>query len=146
MLVPSEATVVYATEFHQVIEVFDEVSDPETGASSLVPTSAIPSVSASFTDKGIVITPSAGRVTISGKYITSHNISWQYLDLTGAVKTSDTPPEPGTFSKITKVDSPPRLIETCVYTIAGQTFTHTITIVSYDPIANTLKSLLAEVV
>lgn len=146
MLVPTEATVVYATEFHQVIEVFDEVTDPESGESSLVPTSSIPSVSASFVDTGVVVTPSAGRVTISGKYITSHNISWQYLDLTGAVQTSEAPPESGTFSKITKVDSPSRLIETCIYTIDGQTFTHTITLVSYDPIANTLKSLLAEVV
>jgi hypothetical protein len=146
MLSISEATVVYATKFNQVIEVFDEVSDPETGESSLVPSSSVPSVSASFNDSGVTILPSAGRVTISGQYNQSHSISWQYLDLTGAVKTSDTPPETGTFSKITKVDSPPRLIETCVYTIAGQTFTHTITIVSYDPIANTLKSLLAEVV
>jgi hypothetical protein len=114
--------------------------------SSSAPSSSVPSVSASFNDSGVTILPSAGRVTISGQYNQSHSISWQYLDLTGAVKTSDTPPETGTFSKITKVDSPPRLIETCVYTIAGQTFTHTITIVSYDPIANTLKSLLAEVV
>lgn len=145
MLSITEATVGMATPFTQVIEVQTETVDPETGETVTEPSETAPVVTASFTDVGVVITPEVGKVTISGLYRQIIVTSWTYIDLDEKIVTTDMAPEIGTFKMITKVDSPANLKETCIYTIDGETFTHTVDLGSYTGIANTLKSLLATV-
>jgi hypothetical protein len=145
MLSITEATVGMATPFTQVIEVILEEVDPETGETTSTPAETVPVVTASFSDPGVVITSEVGKVTISGLYRSIIVTSWTYLDLEGNITTSNMAPELGTFNMITKVDSPASLTEVCIYTIEGETFTHTVDLGSYSGIATTLKSLLATV-
>lgn len=145
MLSPSSATVVFATQFTQVVQVLSSSVDPVTGESSSTPSTTVPVVTASFTDPGVTITPAVGQVTIAGQYKKIIPISWTYIDTTGAVVTKDTAPDLGTFKMIVKVDSPPALQVPCIYTIDGETFTHTVDLVSYSTVADKLKSLLASV-
>jgi hypothetical protein len=145
MLSVTAATIAPATQFTLVITVTDESVDPTTGETTLSPSTSVPSVTASFTDPGIVITPAVGQVTISGMYKTIIQTNWTYLTLTGASVTSPQAPDLGTFKTITKVDSPANLTELCTYSIGSNTFTHTVDLVSYSGIGDLLKSLLATV-
>lgn len=145
MLTVTSATVGMATPFTQVIDVQVETIDELTGETILVPSETVPVVTASYTDPGVVITTEVGRVTISGLYRSIIVTSWTYLNLNKTLVTTNMAPEIGTFSMITKVDSPANLKETCTYTIDGESFVHTVDLVSYSGIANTLTSLLATV-
>ena len=149
MLVPASGTVTFGDQFSVTIQVVTETStvDPETGQSSTTtsPTTEIPTVTASYTDAGVTITPAPGQVTISGRYTSIIPITWTYLNNSKQTVTSPTAPATGSFYKITQVDSPPKLTETCTYTIAGEPFVHTVTLGSYTTIANQLKNLLATV-
>jgi len=155
MLDVTAATVVFGDTFTQVINVVPD-TPPDTGGGSggdsgggssppPAPPQTIPVVTASYTDSGVTITAELAKVTISGKYTTIIKTHWEWLDLTGAPQSGSSAPPTGTFKKITKVDSPVNLKETCIYTIDGATFTHTVDLVSYDKIGNLLKSLLATV-
>jgi hypothetical protein len=146
MLSVTSGSVVFGDQFTVTIEVLAE----STGGSGEgetppppEPTTEIPEVTASFTDSGVTVTPAAGKVTISGKYTSIFEIPWTYINLQGAVVTSITAPEAGTYKKITSVQSPSVFTKTCTYTIAGESFVHTVTLGSYTTIANKLKSLLA---
>lgn len=145
MLSITAATVVFGQPFTQVIDVLVEGVDPLTGEPSSGPSTEIPTVTASFVDPGVVILAEPGKVTISGTYQAIIQTSWTSIATSGALQTSLVPPAIGTFQKITKVDSPSSLTQPCVYTIGTDTFTHTVDLVSYTGIANTLKSLLATV-
>lgn len=145
MLSVTEATIGMATPFTQVIEVQTEEVDPTTGEPVLVPSTTVPTVTASFNDVGVVITREIGKVTLSGLYRQIIVTSWTYINLSDQIVTTDMAPALGTFKMITKVDSPANLKETCIYTIDGETFTHTVDLGSYTGIADTLKSLLATV-
>ena len=152
MLDITAATVVFGDEFTQVINVVPD-TPPDSGGSGgdpppappPTPPQTIPVVTASYTDPGVTIKAELAKVTISGKYTTIIKTHWEWLDLTGAQQSGSSAPPQGTFKKITKVDSPANLKETCIYTIDGATFTHTVDLVSYDKIGNLLKSLLATV-
>lgn len=145
MLTVTAATVGMATPFTQVIEVQTETVDELTGETTLVPSETVPVVTTSFVDPGVVITPEVGKVTISGLYRKIIITTWTYIDLNKAIVTEQMAPEIGTFTMITKVDSPANLKEVCTYTIDGETFVHTVDLVSYSGVADTLKSLLATV-
>lgn len=150
MLSVTSATVVFGDEFTQVIDVLPDTPPEGEGGSGEppaepppTPPQTIPIVTASYTDPGVTIKTELAKVTISGKYTTIIKTHWEWLDLTGASVSGSSAPAQGTFKKITKVDSPANLKETCVYTIDGATFTHTVDLVSYDKIGNLLKSLIA---
>jgi hypothetical protein len=159
MLSITAATVVFGDEFTQVIDIVPD-TPPEGGGEpppepppEPVPVT-LPVVTASVTDEGVTIKPeliytgnvaTAAKVTISGKYTTIIKTNWAWLDLAGAPQSGSSAPPVGTFKKITKVDSPANLKETCIYTIDGLTFTHTVDLVSFDKVGNLLKSLLATV-
>jgi hypothetical protein len=159
MLDITAATVVFGDEFTQVINIVPDTppeggGDPPPDPPPTPPPVILPVVTASVTDAGVTIKPeliytgnvaTAAKVTISGKYTTIIKINWEWLDLSGAPKTGSSAPPTGTFKKITKVDSPANLKETCIYTIDGATFTHTVDLVSYDKVGNLLKSLVATV-
>jgi hypothetical protein len=161
MLDITAATVVFGDEFTQVINIVPD-TPPEGGGSGDPPPDPppapapviLPVVTASVTDAGVTVKPeliytgniaTAAKVTISGKYTTIIKTNWEWLDNTGAQKSGSSAPPTGTFKKITKVDSPANLKETCIYTIDGLTFTHTVDLVSFDKIGNLLKSLVATV-
>ena len=145
MLSVTTATVGMATPFTQVIDVLVETVDELTGETTLTPSDAVPVVTASYVDPGVVVSAEVGRVTISGLYRSIIVTSWTYIDLNKSIVTTNMAPELGTFTMITKVDSPARLTEDCTYTIGGESFVHTVDLVSYSGIADTLKSLLATV-
>jgi len=145
MLTVTEATVGMATPFTQVIDVQVETIDELTGETILVPSETVPTVTASYTDPGVVIATEVGKVTISGLYRSIIVTSWTYINLDKAIVTTNMAPELGTFTMITKVDSPANLKEVCTYSIDGESFVHTVDLGSYSGIANTLKSLLATV-
>jgi hypothetical protein len=145
MLSVTSASVTFATLFTQVITVFSQTVDPETGATTDIPSTTVPVVTASFTDPGVVITPAVGSVTISGIYKEIIVTTWQYINQSGAIVSTPIVPDLGTFQKITKVDSPANLIEVCTYTIDGESFIHAVSLPSYTIIADSLKSLLATV-
>lgn len=151
MLTPSAATVVYNTEFTITVTISTvetvEGTDPETGEPTSTPvetpSTEVPVVTRSFNDPGVTVTPGAGSVTISGKYTAILPVTWKWLDLSGAQKSGDQPPAPGTYYKLFQMDSPPKLSEDCVYTIGGETFTHTVTLVTYDTLKNKMLELIA---
>lgn len=139
MLTPNSGTVVFGEQFSVTIAITTESSDPEAPAE---PPTTIPTVTASFKDPGVTVTPSIGQVVISGKYTAIIPVGWTYLDKAGNQKTSDLTPALGSFSKIVKVDSPTSLTATCTYTIDGEVFTHTVDLVSFTKISTALKDLL----
>ena len=151
MLTPSAATVVFNTEFTLTITISTsetvEGTDPETGepTSTIVetPSTEVPTVTRSFNDPGVTVTPSAGSVTISGKYTSILPVTWKWLDLNGEQKTGNQPPAAGTYYKLFQMDSPPKLSEDCVYTIGSEQFTHTVTLVTYDTLKNQMLELIA---
>lgn len=144
MLTPSAATVVFGTEFTQVIT----VSTSEPGATPEdppveTPSTEIPTVTASFQDLGVTVTTGPGTATISGKYTSILPVVWKWLDLSNVQKTDTAPPADGTYNKIFQLDSPPNLSETCTYTIGGENFVHTVTLVTYDTLKNVLLAKVA---
>lgn len=147
MLTPSSGTVTFNEQFTVTINVVTESStvDPETGqtTTTTTPSTEVPVVTASFTDPGVTITTAPGQVTLSGKYISIIQTTWTYLDNNKQTVTSPSAPAVGSYFKITQVDSPAKLTETCTYTISNEPFVHTVTLGSYTTIANQLKSLLA---
>ena len=151
MLTPSSATVVFNTEFTQVITVSTsetvEGVDPETGepTSSVVetPSTVIPTVTASFKDPGVTITTAPGTVTLSGKYTSILPVTWKWLDLNNVQQTGKEPPANGTYNKIFQMDSPPSLTETCTYSIDSESFVHTVTLVTYDTLRDTMLAKIA---
>jgi hypothetical protein len=145
MLSITEADVVFGTQFTQIITVFAEETDPETGEVTNIPSTTVPVITKSFNDPGVTVILEVGQVTISGTYRSIIAISWEYIDLNDVVQSTNSTPTPGTFNKITKVDSPSNLTEDCIYTIDGETFTHHVSIPSYTVIADTLKTLLATI-
>lgn len=149
MLTPASGSVTFNEPFSVTITVTTEESttDPTTGETTTgsIPSTEIPTVTASFTDPGVTITKGPGTVTISGKYTSIIPINWTYLNTSGQTVTSTVAPAVGTFFKITKVDSPPMLTATCTYTIGSEPFVHTVSLGSYSTIANQLKSLLATI-
>lgn len=145
MLSVTTGTVVFGTPFTISIDVFSEEVDPETGETTTTAGTEVPVVTKSFDDPGVTVTAEIGKVTIAGTYRKIIVTSWDYLDLNGELKTVQVTPEIGTFTKITKVDSPAKLKEDCVYTIDGETFTHTVDLGSYTVVADTLKQLLKTV-
>ena len=141
MLTPSAATVVFNTNFTQVIT----VSTSEAGATPEdppveTPSTEVPTVTASFQDPGVTVTTGPGTVTITGKYTAILPVLWKWLDLNNAEKSGTAPPAAGTYNKIFQLDSPPSLTETCKYTIGSEEFVHTVTLVTYD----TLRDVLLE--
>lgn len=136
MLSTTAATVVFATQFTQTINVSIDEETPST---------TIPVVTRDYVDPGVTISKAAGTVTISGSYNKIIPVIWYYIDLTGQQQTTDTTPTPGTFRAIFRVDSPASLTANCIYTIDGETFTHTVSMSSYDQIATNLRSLLETV-
>lgn len=140
MITPSSGTVTFGEQFSVTISITTE-STEEGGTP--VPGTTIPDVTASFNDPGVTILAEEGQVTISGKYTSIIPIPWTYIDLTGNVVTSTSPPDVGKYEKITGVESPSSLTATCTYTIDSDSFVHTVTLGSYSSIANTLQTLLA---
>lgn len=144
MISITQATVPFASQFTQVITVYSTIVD-ETGTETQVQSTTVPVITKSFDDPGVTVTATAGQVTISGMYRKIIVTNWQYINKQGAIVQSQVTPALGSYRMITKVDSPSKLKETCVYTIDGETFTHTVDMGSYTVVANTLKSLLAAV-
>lgn len=145
MLTPSSATQVFGETFSITIT----VSSSEPGATPEdppveTPSTEVPTVTRSFNDPGVTVTAAAGSVTISGKYTSILPTTWKWLDLSGAEKTGVAPPAVGTYSKIFQMDAPPALTAQCVYTIGGEQFVHTVTLVTYDTLKNTLLDLLSK--
>ena len=151
MLTPSAATVVFNQEFTQVITVSTsetvEGVDPETGEPTSetvnTPSTVVPTVTASFQDSGVKLETGPGTVTLSGKYVSILPVTWKWLDLNNVRQTGKEPPADGTYNKIFQLDSPPNLTETCTYSIDGESFVHTVTLVSYDTLRDTLLSKIA---
>lgn len=152
MLQPALGTVTFGDQFSVTITIVSESTsiDPVTGlpVTTTTPSTVVPTVTRSFNDPGVTVTTAPGSVTIAGAYQTIIPITWHYLDLAGAEQTAPSAPAVGTFKKIVQVDSPPTLTQTCTYTIttdSAEQFVHTVTLGSYDVVANKLKSLLATV-
>ncbi len=147
MLQPASGSVTFGEQFTITISVVTESStpDPLTGEPviSTVPSTTVPVVTASYNDPGVTITPGPGQVTIAGRYTSIIPITWHFLNNNKQEVTAPTAPAAGSFYKITQVDSPPKLTETCTYTIDSESFVHTVTLGSYTTIANQLKGLLA---
>ena len=144
MLTPSAATVVFNTVFTQIIT----VSTSEAGATPEdppveIPSTEIPTVTVSFQDPGVTVTTGPGTVTLSGKYTAILPVTWKWLDLNNVQQTAKEPPAEGTYNKIFQLDSPPSLTETSTYSIGGENFVHTVTLVTYDTLKNTLLEKIA---
>ena len=151
MLTPSTATVVFNTTFTQTITVSTsetvEGVDPETGEPTseviTTPSTTVPVVIASFTDPGVTITTAPGSVTLSGKYTSILPVTWKWLDLNNVQQTGKEPPADGEYNKIFQMDSPSNLTEDCTYTIDGESFVHTVTLVTYDTLRDTMLAKIA---
>jgi hypothetical protein len=147
MLTPSSETVIFGEPFTTtiVVSISDTAIDPNTGepVTTDTPSTEIPTVTADFVDPGVTIETAPGLVTLSGAYQTIIPITWHWLDLGYQQQSGVAPPSAGTYSKIIRVDSPPLLKKDCTYTIGSDTFVHTVDLVSYDRVANLLKTLVA---
>jgi hypothetical protein len=139
MLTPATATQTFLQNFATVITV---TVDTTTNVSS------ISSVVADFTDSGVIVSIGTDTVTLSGKYQSILPIKWYWKDLNDQLQSGDSAPATGTYQKIIKLDSPPLLTKDCTYTITSSagtdTFVHTVTLVSYDPLATELITLLGQ--
>jgi hypothetical protein len=138
MLTPATATQTFLQNFTTVITVS---VDTTTNVSSVT------SVVADFTDSGVVVTTGTDTVTLSGKYQSIIPITWYWKDLDDQLQSGTSAPATGTYQKIVKLDSPPFLTKDCIYTITSaagtDSFVHTVTLISYDPLASELITLLA---
>lgn len=137
MLTPDRATQLFLEDFNTTITV-------SVGTDTSV--STITNVVANIVDPGVTIAIGTDTVTLSGKYTSVLPITWQWKDLNNQVQSGSSPPATGTYLKIVKLDSPPTLTQDCIYTItsdAGEdTFTHTVTLGSYNNLASALITLL----
>jgi hypothetical protein len=140
MLSITSETITFGAPFTTTITVQSVDSQQQITKSTTIPV-----VVASIVDPGVKIAVSSGTVVLSGAYKSIIPVTWHWLNNAMLEQTSKTAPEPGTYSKITGVDSPGSLSADCVYTIDGETFTQTVTIPSYNTISDLLKSLLASV-
>lgn len=117
------------------------------GTDTSVPSTDVPSVTASYTDSGVTVIASPGQVTLSGTYTSIIPITWYWKNLTDTLTTGSSVPPAGTYLKIVQVDSPPFLTTSCIYTITGtsgiSTFTHVVSLNSYGDIKTALNSALA---
>ena len=136
MLIPPLAVQEFNKEFSITINVLTGV------APFLVPLPVEPEVSVVEKDPGIIITKNDGSATISGKYTAILKTTWTWLDNNFVSHTTDYAPLEGTYSKITAVSTPPVVQKDCIYTINGETFTHTVTIITYDRLKDEMKALL----
>jgi hypothetical protein len=138
MLTPPSATQEFLKDFTTVITVSVDTSTAVSSISSVV---------ASFQDPGVVVTIGTSTVTLSGKYTSILPVKWYWKDLNDVLQSGDTAPPTGTYLKLVQLDSPPVLTEDCIYTITSDagadTFTHTVTLVSYDTLATELQSALS---
>jgi hypothetical protein len=137
MLTPAISTQTFLESFTTVITVsIDTVTN----------VSSISSVVADFTDSGVTVSIGTDTVTLSGKYQSILPIKWYWKDLNDQLQSGDSAPATGTYQKIVKLDSPPFLTQDCTYTITSDagtdSFIHTVTLVSYDPLATELTNLL----
>jgi hypothetical protein len=156
----TSGTVVFGQNFTQSITIYDPMPGTPTEGNPtpepiLVPITTIPEVSVDFVDSGVTFTSTTATVVISGKYVQILPMYWRYLDLNGVVQQQTGAPDLGTYKTITKVSTPPRTTEDATYTITAFstvtnstgtfTFVQTADLVTYDNIANVLKSLLQAV-
>lgn len=144
MLSTTAATQVFGQTFTLTIT----VSSSEPGALPEdppveTPSTEVPTVTRSFTDPGVTVTTAPGSVTIAGKYTTILPTTWKWLDKNNVQQTGVEPPAAGTYNKLFQMDAPPTLTATCIYTISGETFTHTVTLVTYDTLRDTMMTLIA---
>jgi len=137
MLTPSSATQPFLQNFTTAIAV---------SIDGITSVSSVSSVVASFVDTGVIVAIGTSTVTLSGKYQSILPITWQWNDLNGQLQTGSSAPAVGTYTKIIKLDSPPKLTQDCTYTITSSAgvdqFVHTVTLVSYDALASELTTLL----
>ena len=147
MLSPAAATQVFQEDFSITIQVMEASAGGGEGEEPAPPTpsTTVPTVTRSFEDPGVTVTPSAGQVVISGKYTSILKMSWQWIDNANNLVTTVEPPKKGEYTKITKMDAPPSLTEDCTYTIGGESFVHTVTLVSYSKGRDALLDLLKDV-
>jgi hypothetical protein len=138
MLTPASATQEFLKDFTTVITVSVDTSTAVSSISDVV---------ASFQDPGVVVSIGTDTVTLSGKYTSILPIKWYWKDLDDVLQSGDTAPPTGTYLKLVQLDSPPVLTEDCIYTITSDagsdTFTHTVTLISYDTLATELQSALS---
>lgn len=127
MLVPSSATQTFQVPFSITVQVMTAGGDENPPG----PSTSVPTVTRSFTDIGVTVTPSLGQVVIAGTYKTILTTTWQWLNNAGTLVTDVVPPSPGEYTKIVKMDAPADLTKDCVYTIDGSSFTHTVSLVTY---------------
>jgi hypothetical protein len=117
------------------------------GTDTSIPATDVPSVSASYTDPGITVTPATGQIQLSGVYQSIIPVTWYWKDLTDTLKSGPAAPASGTYLKIVQVDSPAFLTTACIYTVTSSAgvdvFTHTVTLGSYDVIKTALTLALA---
>jgi hypothetical protein len=138
MLTPASATQEFLKDFTTVITVSVDTSTAVSSISDVV---------ASFQDPGVIVSIGTDTVTLSGKYTSILPIKWYWKDLDDVLQSGDTAPPTGTYLKLVQLDSPPVLTEDCIYTITSDagldTFTHTVTLISYDTLATELQSALS---
>ena len=138
MLIPPLAIQEFNKEFSIKIDVL--VGTPPL----VVPLPAKPDFSMPYRDPGITVTASDGSVTISGKYTEILKTTWTWLDKDYVSHTTSYAPKEGEYSKITAMETPPMVQKDCIYTINGETFTHTVTIITYDRLKDEMTALLAK--
>ena len=138
MIDPELATQEFLRDFTTVITVSIDTSTAVSSISGVV---------ASFVDPGVIVSIGTNTVTLSGKYTSILPIKWYWKDLNDQLQSGDTVPPAGTYLKLVQLDSPPVLTDICTYTITSDagsdTFSHTVTLISYDTLATELKSALS---
>ena len=138
MLTPASETVEFQSTFTTVITAS---VGTDTGVST------ISTVTASYYDPGVSITISSGTLTLSGSYQSIIPITWYWKDLNDQLQSGTTAPAVGSYEKIVQVDSPASLTTDCIYTVVSgsgsDTFTHTVSLISFDKIKTALTSALA---
>ena len=138
MLTPRSDTVIFQNTFTTVIVV---TAGTDTAVTS------ISTVTASFYDSGVSISYGTDTVTLSGAYQSIIPITWYWKDLDDQLQSGPSVPAVGTYEKIVQVDSPTSLTTDCIYTVVSDagsdTFTHTVSLGSYDKIKTALASALA---
>lgn len=148
MLQPTSATVQLGQPCNVVVQVGTAGEpDPETGTVTFTPSTTVPTVSVNSPASGVSYTASAGQVVMTGVPDVIPNTTWHWLDSAYKKLSGSVAPTPGSYSKITAVDSPPTVPANTsyTYTIAGEPFTLIVSMPSYNPVSAKLKTLLASV-
>jgi hypothetical protein len=139
MITPASGTVTLTQPFSVTITV---TVDSDGSAVTDIPT-----VTANKSDPGVKIVTAPGTVTLSGAYTSVLPVTWHWIDSNLVQHTATSPPAPGSYKKITGVDSPTSLTVDVSYTITtpqtSDTYTETVTLGSYSTVADLLKTLLA---